>query len=367
MATLTGQSIASSYEQLLHVDTDGGGNTTTLVPIKDGDNGTTFAAQLSTTTICIDNPTTSSSSQGGILRLQSDDGAALGDTHRLGVIEFGAAEDGSNTITTGARIEAIADAAWSASENGADMVFYTTDGNASQSEQVRISATGVLSTKNINMSNSSGNTTISISAGADEGDAVLLLKADAGAANADWWEIRSDASDNNLYFKNGNDERAFISAAGDVTFTGDLKINNANYAVEGYGTGRNVLRSLRLKLENATTAGNYVKATTFNKFNHTPIAEADDVLLGTPKTNFSYPLAWVFDILVAGLEGNCIGVLSASVQENQSGTALTVVGDVNSNGIRVSLLNAASAAGADIDSLVDTGQISIQVLYVTSS
>jgi hypothetical protein len=161
--------------------------------------------------------------------------------------------------------------------------------------------------------------------------------------------------------------RMTIDSGGDVTFTGDLKINNANYAVEGYGTGRNVLRSLRLKLENATTAGNYVKATTFNKFNHTPIAEADDVLLGTPKTNFSYPLAWVFDILVAGLEGNCIGVLSASVQENQSGTALTVVGDVNSNGIRVSLLNAASAAGADIDSLVDTGQISIQVLYVTSS
>ena len=54
MATLTGQSIASSYEQLLHVDTDGGGNTTTLVPIKDGDNGTTFCLQLSTTKAMIE-------------------------------------------------------------------------------------------------------------------------------------------------------------------------------------------------------------------------------------------------------------------------------------------------------------------------
>ena len=51
MASLTGQTIASSYEQLLHVDTDGGGNTTTLVPVKDGDNGTTFAMQLSHTTV----------------------------------------------------------------------------------------------------------------------------------------------------------------------------------------------------------------------------------------------------------------------------------------------------------------------------
>ena len=42
MAALGAQTIASSYEQLLHVDTDGGGNSTTHVSVKDGDNGTTF-------------------------------------------------------------------------------------------------------------------------------------------------------------------------------------------------------------------------------------------------------------------------------------------------------------------------------------
>ena len=42
MAALGSQSIASSYEQLLHVDRDGGGNSTTHVSVKDGDNGTTF-------------------------------------------------------------------------------------------------------------------------------------------------------------------------------------------------------------------------------------------------------------------------------------------------------------------------------------
>jgi len=53
MAALGSQSIATSYEQLLHVDTDGGGNTTTLVPVKDGDNGTTFSLELATTSIAI--------------------------------------------------------------------------------------------------------------------------------------------------------------------------------------------------------------------------------------------------------------------------------------------------------------------------
>ena len=48
MAALGAQTIASSYEQLLHVDTDGGGNGNNLLSIKDGDNGTTFGLKLAT-------------------------------------------------------------------------------------------------------------------------------------------------------------------------------------------------------------------------------------------------------------------------------------------------------------------------------
>ena len=58
MATLTGQTIAASYEQLLSLP-DGGGNTDYLVVVTDGDAGTTIEIKLSTTTICIDNQTTS--------------------------------------------------------------------------------------------------------------------------------------------------------------------------------------------------------------------------------------------------------------------------------------------------------------------
>ena len=88
--------------------------------------------------------TASSATQGGNLRLSANDGATMASGHRLGVIEFAGAEDAGGSITVGARIEALTDATWSASENGADMVFYTTDGNASQSEQMRITAsTGV--------------------------------------------------------------------------------------------------------------------------------------------------------------------------------------------------------------------------------
>ena len=98
----------------------------------------------STLGLDIENTSASAAGEGGALRLGSNDGAPMGSGHRLGVIEFAGAEDASSTLTVGARIEALSDATWSDTENGADLVFYTTDGNASQTEQMRCTpSTGV--------------------------------------------------------------------------------------------------------------------------------------------------------------------------------------------------------------------------------
>ena len=53
MASLTNQKVKDSYEQILHVDNDGGGTTTTLREVKDGDNGTTFGFKISTNALSI--------------------------------------------------------------------------------------------------------------------------------------------------------------------------------------------------------------------------------------------------------------------------------------------------------------------------
>ena len=217
MATLEGQSIASSYEQLLHVDTDGGGNTTTLVPVKDGDNGTTFALQLSTTTAVIDNPTDDSSTQGGILRLQSDDGALMQSGSRLGVIEFAGAEDSNNNITVGGRIESVTDAAWSDTENGADMVFYTTDGNASQSEVLRLTADNYVGMGinpeyplHVETSRSGNNVAFIKNTHASNGYGLKVFAGDD--ANVKSFEV-GNYTGGNLFYIKGN---------GDAVLTGDL-------------------------------------------------------------------------------------------------------------------------------------------------
>jgi hypothetical protein len=96
--------------------------------------------------VWIKDSTASSATQGGHLRLFSDDGAALGNAHRLGVIEFGAAEDGSNNITIGARIEAVNSRGsdWDTTNNHTDLAFYTTTGDASLTEKMRVTDDGHL-------------------------------------------------------------------------------------------------------------------------------------------------------------------------------------------------------------------------------
>jgi len=104
----------------------------------DTDDSVTFAGVSSTglitathgSGILIKDGTASSATEGGNLQLASDDNGALGIGHRLGVIEFAASEGTSDTLIVGAKIQAVADTAWTTSENGTRLELYTMDANA---------------------------------------------------------------------------------------------------------------------------------------------------------------------------------------------------------------------------------------------
>jgi len=120
--TWQGTRIASAY---LDTDTAHLSETQTFTGAKTFSEDVTVDSNL----LKVSNTTTSSSTSGGKLLLVCDDGAAMGDDHRIGAIHFNGAEDGSNTLRTGAKIQAMADAAWSGTENGTRLEFYTMDGN----------------------------------------------------------------------------------------------------------------------------------------------------------------------------------------------------------------------------------------------
>ena len=136
-STNTGANIDSAINQVIDSSTDLNVDSGTLVVDKSENKvgvGTTAPGQQLT----VSNATTYSATQGGGLRLQAFDGSnALDSGDRLGFIEFSGAESAS-TITQGAEIEAICDNNWSATENGTELRFSITDGNAASSEVLRL-------------------------------------------------------------------------------------------------------------------------------------------------------------------------------------------------------------------------------------
>ena len=73
--------------------------------------------------------TTSSATTGGKIRVSANDGQPMGDSHRLGVVEFTGAEDSSNTQVIGAKIEALTDGAWTNVNNPTALYFYVNKGD----------------------------------------------------------------------------------------------------------------------------------------------------------------------------------------------------------------------------------------------
>ena len=112
MATLTNQTIASSYEQLLSLP-NGGGDTTNLVAITDGDAGTTFCLQLATTKAMIEGSGSKLffsdeggehiSGNGSVLSIaggsEIDLASAAIDINATGAVTIDSADDSNLTVT----------------------------------------------------------------------------------------------------------------------------------------------------------------------------------------------------------------------------------------------------------------------------
>jgi len=170
----------------------------------------------------VQDTTTSSANTGGSLRLSANDGSPMGDSHRLGVLEFTGAEDSSNTQVVGARIEAMTDAAWTNAENGTALYFYTTDGNASQ--------TNVLKIDSNKKATFAGNITT-------DGSVSLKEKAAAIGDTAAYGQLWvKTATPNELYFTTDAGDDIQLTSGTATAFVGDITGVTAGVGLSGGGT-----------------------------------------------------------------------------------------------------------------------------------
>ena len=138
MAALGSQSIASSYEQLLHVDANGGGNGTTHVAVKDGDNGTTFGFTIATDALMMtgtnrlefgDTGTYIHQSADGVLDLVSDTELELNAT----TIEMNGAV---KIVGSGATDHVLIENTNTGADNAPDLVLYRNSSSLADSDSI---------------------------------------------------------------------------------------------------------------------------------------------------------------------------------------------------------------------------------------
>ena len=129
MAALGAQTVASSYEQLLHTDTDGGGNGNTLVTIKDGDNGTTFGLKLSTNKVEV---IPSAADDANAFEVSKNDGTAV---FTVNTSSPGFSLTGNATITTADNSDNIALISTDADANaGPNLSFWRNSGSPADND-----------------------------------------------------------------------------------------------------------------------------------------------------------------------------------------------------------------------------------------
>jgi len=226
MAALGAQTIASSYEQLLHVDRDGGGNTTTHVSLKDGDNGTTFGFTIATDALMMtstnrlefgDTGTYIHQSADGVLDLVSDTEIELTATtiDINGAVAMNGAMTGGTNITISGELDAATlDISGNADIDGtleADAI--TVDGTALATFIRDTVGTNMLSSNSesgITVTYDTTNDNIDFAVDAAQTGITSLLAADIKIGEDN--ETKIDFEDvNEIHFYANNTEQVYVA------------------------------------------------------------------------------------------------------------------------------------------------------------
>jgi len=149
----------------------------------------------------------------------------------------------------------------------------------------------------------------------------------------------------------------------------DLAALNANweFLISGDGTAGRVLRLSTLTIDDGTEATK-LKCTVASVWNGDAQAETDNVAKDATTGNFSLNAGGTsLTIEAATLTGNAVAALAANLYENLSTTALDVHVTVTANDLVITCYGSGDGLAKDLTTLVDTGKILINILYLTDA
>ena len=144
------------------------------------------------------------------------------------------------------------------------------------------------------------------------------------------------------------------------------KVNVIDKCIIGDATAGRVIRVLHIDIENGTNATT-IKPSSTNQWNGDTNAAEDNLGKSGDTGVFALDATGAqLTLQNAGLTGNSVALLNTEIWQNQSNTAISCRGTI-SGGLRLTFYNATSGATVDLTTLVDTGNIRLDITYLTDA
>ena len=144
----------------------------------------------------------------------------------------------------------------------------------------------------------------------------------------------------------------------------DTSAPSGSKVIRGDNTAGCVLRRIRLNIENGTNA-NTIKCSVTDMWNGDAIALTDNIVKNGTTGNFTLSVNGnILTIEASGLSGNVLMALG-TLSYNASSVSILVQCQQSANDIYTSWRYSTSATTVDLTSLVDYGNIRVDILYMT--
>ena len=181
-------------------------------------------------------------------------------------------------------------------------------------------------------------------------------------------------ADNSVTLGNASVTAVYMASDSGATVHAGNVVSNSNYAVEGYSTGRNVLRSIRLNITPGSTPGTNISvdhdATAGRSFNTPSLTDGTDI--ANNASNGSFALNDGSTRINVDVS-NAIGMISESIlihDLNSSSTSemYTTNTTVDSSDISIAIFKRGSQSLVDWRTILDAGDaMTVLISYVSSS
>jgi hypothetical protein len=176
-----------------------------------------------------------------------------------------------------------------------------------------------------------------------------------------------------IVFATGNAvTRLTIDNAGLSTFTADIKANSTQYVLEGYATGRNVLRGMAVQIQPGATPGTDIDindmGVAYGGFNSPTNTNAND--LAKSGTSGSWTMSADGKIITFNVTPaiiSCLGVSLGIAKINTGTGTYTILHTISSANINFTIYATGSTTSLDWTTLLDAGDYILMNFNFTTS